>query len=327
MYFNFHISRPVAFLFYVVSVVLLVSLTGTATPVQAGDDRDFNSGPCSKTSFAALRACRNESRDDYWIAVGNCNNLLTFGAIKKCLNKAEDDLTEAQEECGAQYEAREGVCEGLGQAPYHPIIKPSEFLDPASIAANPNPYLPLVPGITRIYHAEDEVITVEVTHDTKEILGVTTIVVHDVVTTTDGELIEDTFDWLTQDVYGNVWYFGEIAKDYEDGELVSIDGSWTAGVDGAKAGVLMKAAPQVGDFYRQEFALGEAEDMGEVVSVTGSESVPAASCNNTCVVTKDFTPIEPDVLEFKYYAPGIGVILEVDPESGDRVELVQVITN
>ena len=90
-----------------------------------------------------------------------------------------------------------------------------------------------------------------------------------------------------------IWYFGEISKNYEDGELTGIEGSWMAGVDGAKPGILMEAAPEVGDVYRQESALGDAEDAGEVVSTTGSATVPAASCSGSCVVIKDFTPIEP----------------------------------
>jgi hypothetical protein len=77
----------------------------------------------------------------------------------------------------------------------------------------------------------------------------------------------------------------------------------------------------VGDVYRQEFALGDAEDAAEVVSTTGSESVPAASCAGDCVVTRDFTPIEPDAAENKFYAPGIGLILEVDLETGELVSM------
>jgi hypothetical protein len=142
----------------------------------------------------------------------------------------------------------------------------------------------------------------------------------------DGEVMEDTDDWFAQDTDGNVWYFGEISKEYEDGELVGIEGSWKAGEDGAKPGILMKAVPQVGEVYRQEFLLGEAEDMGEVLSLTGSAVVPAASCSEDCAVIKDFTPLEPDADEDKYYAPGIGLILEVDNEDGgERVELVELI--
>jgi len=164
-------------------------------------------------------------------------------------------------------------------------------------------------------------LTDTVTDEVKEILGVTCAVVHNLVKE-NGEVIEDTEDWYAQDIFGNVWYFGEIAQDFEDGELVSIDGSWKAGVDGAKAGIIMKAAPAVGDVYRQEFSLGNAEDLAEVLSLTGSEVVPAATCNGDCLVTRDFTPLQPDVSEHKYYKPGFGLILEVNPDTGDRVELV-----
>ena len=93
-------------------------------------------------------------------------------------------------------------------------------------------------------------------------------------------------------------------------------------MDGAKAGILMKAIPAVGSIYRQEFDLGNAEDMAQVLSRTGSATAPAASCRGTCLITKDFTPLSPDHIEHKYYAPGIGMILEVDPETGERLELI-----
>lgn len=279
---------------------------------------------CSLTSDAARKACNSEAKDDFWIAVGICNNLSKDGARKQCLADADESLAEAKEECSAQFVAREDLCEALGQAPYDPVIKPADFLSPEDTAANPNPYFPLVPGTTRVYEGGGETITVTVTDETKEILGVTTVVVRDVVVDDDGEVIEDTDDWFAQDAEGNVWYFGEIAKNFEDGELVDIEGSWKAGVEGAKAGIVMKAAPVVGDVYRQEFALGNAEDAAEVLSTTGSETVPAASCDGDCVVTRDFTPIEPDVEEHKYFAPNVGLILEVDPETGERIELVSV---
>jgi hypothetical protein len=156
------------------------------------------------------------------------------------------------------------------------------------------------------------------------ILGVTTIVVRDVVVDDEGGFVEDTDDWFAQDVAGNVWYFGEIAKNYEDGEFVDIEGSWTAGVDGAKPGIVMPASPTVDAVYRQEFALGNAEDAAEVLGTSESATTPGGSCAGTCVLTRDFTPIEPDALEHKYYAPGIGLILELDPESGERTELVSI---
>ena len=231
------------------------------------------------------------------------------------------------EECSDQFDAREEVCNDLGQAPYHPDINPDNFpfMDGIIPPSELNPFFPLVQGTTYVYQGSDETITVTVTDEIKEIPGVNCISVHDVVKE-DGKVTEDTFDWYAQDKDGNVWYFGEISQEFEEGELVGIEGSWKAGVDGAKTGIIMKANPQVGYFYRQEFFLGDAKDMAEVIDLNGSESAPAAECVGDCLVTSESTPIEPDVSENKFYAPDIGLILEIDMETGNRVELIEIIT-
>lgn len=212
---------------------------------------------------------------------------------------------------------------GSGPAPYDPIIHPEEF-----VATIDNPYLPLTPGTTFVYEKKTdeglERVEVRVTGETKEILGVTCVVVND-VETLDGKLVENTYDWYAQDKDGNVWYFGELSMQYEDGELASLEGSWQAGVEGAKPGIIMMGAPAVGEMYRQEFAPGKAEDMGQIMSLSEPAAVPYGSWDS-CLQTRDFTPLEPDVLEYKFYAPGVGLVLEVDPESGERVELVDILT-
>lgn len=228
-------------------------------------------------------------------------------------------------ECGEQLKARLKICSALGEAAYDPKIVPANFVDPAVIGKSiaPNPYFPLVPGMKWVYKGGDETITVTVTGKTKKILGVSCAVVRDVVSE-DGTVTEDTQDWFCQDISGNVWYFGELSKEFEDGQLKSLEGSWEAGVDGAKPGIIMLAQPVAGKVYRQEFSLGNAEDMGKILSLTGSASVPAASCVNNCLLIEDFSPLSPGGVEHKYYAPGIGLILELNPESGRRTELVQV---
>lgn len=276
---------------------------------------------CTNTAKAVHTACTFEVQDDYWLAVGNCRNIPNTTQAATCLRAAERDRRAGLQECGEQFAARREVCGELGEAAYSPAIHPGNF-----VARIDHPYFPLKPGTTMVYRkrtregVEQGVVTV--TDRTETILGVRCTVVRDTVTL-DGELIEDTLDWFAQDRQGNVWYFGEIAQNFEDGRLVDLDGSWRAGEEGAKPGIIMKAAPRVGDVYRQEFALGEAEDVGEVLSLGGQARVPAASCSN-CLVTRDFTPLEPDVEEHKFYAPGIGLILEVDQETGERVELVEI---
>lgn len=206
--------------------------------------------------------------------------------------------------------------------------KPSTSIDPKDFVPSvDNPFFPLVPGTVTKFKAKTaegiELQEVEVTKDTRTILGVKCTVVKDTVKL-NGELIEDTFDWYAQDKDGNVWYFGEDSKDFEEGEFVSSKGSWEAGKDGAEAGIIMKADPKVGDKYRQEFYKDVAEDMGEVLELDASESVPYGSFD-ALLVTRDWTPLEPGVEEHKYYAKGIGAILEIPVDAPqERNELISV---
>lgn len=280
---------------------------------------------CTVTAKAARRACFNEAKDDYWIGFGNCVNLADPLARADCQDEVKLEHREAKTLCAEQYDARLDLCDVVGEAPYDPVLDPADFLtaDELLAAASPNPYLPLVPGTTRRYAGGDETIEVTITDEVKLIFGIPALVVHDVASES-GEVIEDTFDWFAQDIHGNVWYLGEISRDFEDGELVSIEGSWKAYRDFARPGIVMPAAARIGDVYRQEFALGDAEDAAAVLDLAGTASVPAASCAGDCLITKDFTPISPDAIEHKYYAPGIGLILEVDVETGERVELVEI---
>jgi len=203
---------------------------------------------------------------------------------------------------------------------------PASDMDPANFVATiDNPWLPFVAGAEWVFEDETEDglerIEVIVTDETRQIMGITATVVRDIVTL-DGEVIEDTFDWYAQDRDGNVWYLGEATEEYEDGVVVSTAGSWEAGVDGAEAGIIMKANPAVGDTYRQEFYEGEAEDMAEVVRTGDAVEVSFGSYTDVLVI-REWTPLEPGVAEEKFYARGIGPVLEVKVEGGEgRVELI-----
>ena len=208
--------------------------------------------------------------------------------------------------------------------PYAPAIEPANF-----VSVIDNPYFPLTPGTTYVYegetsdgreHSEDQV-----TSDTKEVLGVTCVVVWNRATL-DGELIEETYDWYAQDKDGNVWYFGEDTKEYKNGAVVSTEGSWEAGVDGALPGIIMEADPQVGDVYRQEYYEGEAEDMAGILSLTETATVPYGSYTDA-LMTKEWTPLEPALVEHKYYAQGVGLVLETIVQGGrEQIELIEVRT-
>jgi len=301
----------------------MIVLCGAAALIAAGSTA--HAGPkgdaCGATARAARTSCLLGASDEYWLNIGKCLNIADSTQASECVSDAKDTLADEQDECADQYDARLDVCEEIGPAPYDPAIDPNDFTSVID-----NPYFPLEPGTTYTYKTQTadglETDVMEVTHNTRVIMGVTCVEVHDVVSL-DGEVTEDTLDWYAQDLSGNVWYFGENSVELEDGLVTSVEGSWTSGVDGAKPGIIMEAAPAVGDVYRQEFLLEEAEDMGEVLALDGAETVPYGSFNGLHV-TRDFTALEPDVNENKYYAPGIGTILEVDLETGDRTELISV---
>jgi hypothetical protein len=161
---------------------------------------------------------------------------------------------------------------------------------------------------------------VTVTDQTRKVDGVTARVIHDRVTE-DGELVEDTFDWYAQDKDGNVWYLGEATTEHADGKQ-STKGSWEAGKDGAKAGLAMPASPEAGQRYQQEFYEGEAEDRAQVLSVDEQAEVPFGHFDDV-LLTKDFTSLEPRILEYKLYARGVGPVLVLDISDGSgREELV-----
>lgn len=317
------------------SLVLSCTVLGSSS-LSAGENQEnwresHGQRHCSNTAKAVQQACRAEVRDDLLIAKAICINVGDEQAREDCRHEARETFRDEQALCHDQYRARLDLCDGLGEQRYDPDFNAEDFVDPDVIGATvaANPYFPLVPGTRWVYESGDEVITVQVTERTKLIDGVTCRVVNDVVAE-HGQVIEDTDDWYAQHVNGDVWYCGELARDFEtfegdepeQAELISIEGSFKAGRDGDKPGILVKAAPQSGEIYRQEVSLGNAEDAAEVVSVTGSEVVPAASCNGDCLVTREFTPIEPGAEAFKYYAPGVGTILEVS-DSGERTELVE----
>ena len=202
-------------------------------------------------------------------------------------------------------------------------------LDPAHFSTRiTNPWWPMRPGSRWVYRETDanggrqrDVVTV--THRTRQIAnGVTARVVRDVATE-DGELVESTEDFYAQDRRGNVWYLGEVTAEYENGRVVSREGSFEAGVGGAEAGVIMPAHPRPGLRYRQEYFKGHAEDRARVVGLHEQAGVPYGHFRHV-LMTREDNPLEPRALEFKFYARGVGPVLAVSVSGGsDREELVR----
>jgi len=190
-----------------------------------------------------------------------------------------------------------------------------------------NSYFPIKPGSRWVYRETDvegarQKVVVTVTDRTKRIAnGVEARVVHDVVTE-GGQLVEKTDDWYAQDSKGNVWYLGEDTSEYENGKPKTTKGSFEAGKDGAQAGVIMPARPETGMAYRQEFYAGQAEDRARILSLNEQAEVPQGHYTNV-LMTKELNPLEPKLLEYKWYAKGVGPVLAIAVSGGsDREELV-----
>jgi hypothetical protein len=216
------------------------------------------------------------------------------------------------------------ACGGSSQSSLPQGSEPAN-LDSADFASRiDNPYWPMAPGSRWVYREGDQRTVVAVTDKSKRILGIPATVVHDVVTE-DGALVEDTWDWYAQDKEGNIWYLGEATKEFENGKVESTEGSWEAGVDGAEAGIIVPAKPKVGMTYRQEYLKGEAEDAADVLSVDKRATVPYGSFDEL-LETKDYTPLEPKLVENKYYAKGVGPVLGITISGGsDRETLLSFV--
>ncbi|MGI8675515.1 MAG: hypothetical protein ACR2JT_01095 [Nocardioidaceae bacterium] len=232
-----------------------------------------------------------------------------------------------------------GAALGGGAAPEHNRCRlpgPYELphgasridLDPADFTPRiTNPYWPMKPGSKWTYRETDgkstQRVTIRVTDRTRMVRGIKARVVHDVVRE-HGDLVENTFDWYAQDSGGSIWYLGENTREYENGEVVSHEGAWEYGVDGAQAGILIPANPKPGCSYRQEYYEGEAEDAGQILSTKEDVKVRAGRYRDV-LATGDSTPLTPWVLEHKFYAKGVGLVLAVGVSpDGAREELVKV---
>ncbi len=201
-------------------------------------------------------------------------------------------------------------------------------LDPADFTTEiTNPYWPMSPGDRWVYRETDgqggeQKVVVTVTDQKKTIDGNRGLGSSTTSSPRTGELVEDTFDWYAQDADGNIWYLGEDTKEFENGKVKTTAGSWEHGVDGAQAGIARARRSRARARVRQEYYAGEAEDAASVLSLDEWVQVPAGSFRNV-LMTRDYTPLHPEILEHKFYAQGIGPVLVLGISGGsDREELL-----
>jgi hypothetical protein len=307
-----------------------------------------------------FQACRSDVRDDLYTTFASCQHIADGGDRWACYLEAFDTRGEESESCGDVYEARVDACDVLEEDRYDP----DPLLDPSNIFVHPgdpdddmvpdpdpvNPYISVEAGHTYVLHVseldeesdgweETELVVVHVTNEVREVLGVPCRIVVDVglEVEEEGGEVEYTVAEATDDLFaltmgGDVIYCGEVSRNFEDGVLRDLDGSFEAGIERAKSGILMLYTPIEGLAHRTEFALGEAEDIIQYVSATtgpseeGFDDNTDYPCGATgCLGTFDFSPLDPESTEFKYYSHGLGFVLAVgleDEEVVEREELV-----
>ncbi len=336
--------------------LLLSALAIMLSPWATWEVAEAGTPPCSKTAKRMFGACRADVNDDFRESLAICLNVGDDEERATCYEEAWEERHEGWDECYDQRDARFDTCDVVGEERYDPdpLRDPANlFVDPDEIGDvfDPNPYVNLTVGHTYVLRAgEDfeETVIVTVTDETREAEGfdgaevicrtVVDAVVVEEEDDDDGgidyEAVEVTDDYFAQDVENNVYYCGEVSRNFEDGYLTDIDGSFFSGIEGAKAGVLMRALPIEGLGERQEWAVGEAEDVVEYASLAsgpdddqGGEN-PLFPCNDNCLQTLESNALDPGETEYKYYLEGIGFVLAVALEdgepSGEREELLCV---
>ena len=327
---------------------------GVATsPAYAGGKHwgGANGKYCSQTARTMQQACYFDVVDDYNEGKANCINVVDDEERAECFAELQEEFAEERHSCREQKFARLDVCDAIGEERYADPLKDPDitFVDPDEIGTTwaPNPYVDLTPGHTYVLRAgEDfeETVVVHVTDEVREAEGadeeepvlcrvvVDAAMIFEQEEGEPGEWLaeEVTDDYLAQDEAGIVYYCGEISRNYEDGYLANLDGSFFSGVEHAKAGVLIRAAPEVGHVDRQEYAIGEAEDVVEYLSLNAvpteeeggqNPNDPDFECsgmaNGDCLMTLDSAALEPESTEFKYYRKNIGFVLAVALEDGE----------
>ncbi len=322
------------------TAALVLAACGGKPPANRVDESQARGTALAAVPDATVKSQELEHEDGRWIysydlAVPGRSGIeeVHVDALtgKLVAREHEDEAAEAAEAAQEQADTTSSAERAVqnpadgGQAgnpapvtePYEPRIDAADFVGRVD-----NPYFPLAPGTVFRYRSSDgETDVVAVTDSTKMILGISATVVIDRVYE-NGALSEETHDWYAQDRRGNVWYLGEDSRELRNGRSISTSGSWEAGKNGARPGIIMEARPTAGDAYRQEYRKGVAEDMGKVLALGVSAAVPFGSFQD-CMRTLDTTPLEPEVRETKVYCRGVGLVLE-NEAPGASNELVSV---
>ena len=320
----------------------LVSIFAVTLLLCLAPTRAIASDFCTQTANLIFTGCGHEAENDFLVASAKCLNISGQADRTACSAEAQASRSDATQLCKDQLATRLSACKLLGEGRYDPEFDAKDFDTDFSNLPNPNQYFPIRPGNRWEYRTATEIDNVEILNATKLIDGVRCVVAHDAVKV-GGFITESTNDWYAQKKDGTVWYCGEETAEFETfrgdkpviPELVDISGHFKAGVERDKPGIIFLASPKKGDVYLEEFSLANAEDVTQILTTTYSfgkfpnldhlvpRKLAELLCSNDCVVTKNFSLLEPGIFAHKYYAPGIGVFLEVELDTGTVSQLVK----
>lgn len=284
----------------------------------AGPRIQTDPGRCELTAFALRESARTAARATLWRDLARSFQE-PWHRRAALLAVAMQDYRVRLRDADRIHGARMLACLELGSGAYAPSLRPNEFSGTVDAL-----YFPLVPGRTYVYEGRkpegDVRIEMQVLNDVRLVDGVPCRPVR-TIETLNGTVVEETHEWFTRHVgSGDVWYMSELSMHYEDGRLESLHGTWTSGRDGAKPGIRMMANGLAGESRRMEYLVDEAEDIIKVIA-TGVTVTTAMGTYTGCVQVEEWSPLENE-RETKYFAPGIGLVLEVNQATGERVEFI-----
>lgn len=325
---------------HLVPVVLLwaaFDLSGGVASADCGDFKWDDSAPaCAQTSQVALKGCQDSAKGGYWLAIGTCHNLSGAPEKEDCLAHAKKNLNSRLGGCNEQFNARNAVCKEFGETAYDPELAGRGFVKHLKNVTG-NLYFPLTPGLFLTYkkvapdgNDTNQRILFDVTNQQKKISDVTCRAAWIVTRTTEGELKESTLRWYAQDRDGNLWNFGEISQQFEQGLLAGSEIFWAAGMDRALPGIAMVADPKnhPDKAFRQQLYLGKVENVSRIVGMVDKLPVlkkkprlPQA-VHGPYLHTQEFSSLNPSSLSKpfnKFYAPGVGLVLTIAPDGSQEV--------
>ena len=291
---------------------------------------------CQKSAQYLFLACKHRTQAERWERLANCENILAQEERKACSADNRESWASDKHSCKAERDSRKGVCEEVGREVYQGWdgvdFKGS---DDGGAAIVGNDYFPLLESSRASYLTAETTIDREVTTSIREIDGVACrLVVEEERDNTEleaetGVLLERVERLYAQDTNDNIWTCGVLRQQYsvlvegQDAVVVSTEGSWEAGTDGAKAGIAMHWQPAFGDTDRRSYAPGIDEELAEVLdpATVTSEFMCGSDGSGDCVILRITSPLWAEGYRDEYYQSGTGLVHSENQNGEETVDI------